>query len=259
MMFGVAAELPDLRSRRRRPTSPRHSFYDTSYDAPENLVPVRGDAIQALNHEVLIRRSLEVSPNGFITIVSIIQGVALALLAQNTFAKPGLLVYAQSIALLLIFVCVFYWYLAMSVLLRWAPSFLDSFLPFAIAGLEIPPAFFLGNARAWNLWLAAFWTGTLIGLWITEKWSPPSHFGEARDAHRILHELLRDLQMTAAVSALALGLFGMFAMLDPAHQLFWGMAGVTTVLATVAVIVARTEVGASKIHSIFGVNRPPFN
>ncbi|WP_249999401.1 hypothetical protein [Actinoplanes sp. M2I2] len=261
----MATETTDLtRTRRRRraarpgyaPSSPRHS-----YEIPgEPAAPVaRGQAIQALTRDVLIRRSLEVSPNGFITIVSIIQGVALALLAENTFENPNLLVAVQSITLVLIFVCVFYWYLTLSVLLRWAPSFLDCFLPFAIAGLEIPPAFFLGDARAWNLWLAMFWSGVAVGLWITKKWSPPSHFGEAREAHRLLHDLLRRLQMTAGVGALAVGFCGIFAYLDWTHQQFWGLLGAATVLGTIAVVVLSTEHGAARIHEHFGVSRPPFN
>ncbi|GAB2622341.1 hypothetical protein Aab01nite_76350 [Paractinoplanes abujensis] len=220
---------------------------------------VRGDGIQALSHDVLVRRSLEISPGGFITIVSIIQGVALALLAENTFEKPSLLAGVQSIATLLLFVVVFYWYLTMSVLLRWAPSFLDSFLPFAIAGLEIPPAFFLGDARAWNLWLALFWFGTMTGMMITKKWSPQSHFGEHVEAHRVLHRLLRELQTMTGITALGVGLCGLFAFLDWTNQLFWGLSGAIIVLFTVGIIVARTEVCSSQIHAHFGVNRPPFN
>lgn len=246
---------PPSRSSSPRRLSPRTLSSRSS--SPSSAA--RGEAIEALTRDVLIRRSIEVSATGFITIIGIIQGVALALLAQNTFAKPGLLVCAQSIALLLLFVCVFYWYLTQSILLRWAPSFLDSLLPFAIAGLEIPAAFFLGNARAWNFWLAAFWSGILIGFWVTDKCSPPSHFGEAADAHRTLHVLIRELQMTAGVSALALALCGLFALLDPAHQLFWGLSGVAVVLTTVATLVVRTELGISTVHECFGVNRPPFN
>jgi hypothetical protein len=63
--------------------------------------PVRGGAIQSLNHDVLVGRSLEVSSSSFLTIISIIQGVALALLAQNTFPKASVLVYIQSAALML--------------------------------------------------------------------------------------------------------------------------------------------------------------
>lgn len=220
---------------------------------------MRGEAIETLTHDVLVRRSLEVSANGFITIVSIIQGVALALLAEKTFDNPNLLVVVQSVVLLLIFVCVFYWYMTLSVLIRWAPSFMDCFLPFAIAGLEIPAAFFLGDARAWNLWLAMLWSGLAVGLWITKKWTPPSHFGEARDAHRMFIDLARELQMTSGVGALAVGFCGIFAYLDWTHQLFWGLAGAACVLATIAVVVLRTENGAARIHERFGVSRPPFN
>ena len=219
----------------------------------------RGEAIQGLNREVLIRRSLEVSPNGFITIISIIQGVALALLAQNTFAQPSVLVIAQSVTLILVFVAVFYFYLTMSVMLRWAPSFLDSFLPFAIAGLEIPPAFFLGRPVAWSVWLAALWFFTVAGLWTTTKWSPPSHFGRTRLAHTRWHQLQHELQLSVGSGGVAVGLCGLFAAAQPGLQLAWGLIGTLTVLATVAAVVWRIEIRASQIHALYGVNRPPFN
>jgi hypothetical protein len=221
--------------------------------------PVRGGAIQALNRDVLIGRSLEVSSTGFLTIISIIQGVALALLAQNTFADPSALVYLQSITLLLVFVSVFYYYVAMSILFRWAPSFLDSFLPFGIASLEIPPAFFLGHPAAWNAWLAAFWLFTSGGLYITIKWSPQSHFGTDRKSHRLAHRFLHELKLTAAAGGFLMAVLGLFAHLDSRHQLWWGSAGAAATLAAVAMVVARTEIRLSQIHERYGVNRPPFN
>jgi hypothetical protein len=221
--------------------------------------PVRGGAIQALSRDVLIQRSLQVSSSGFITIISIIQGVALALLAQNTFPRPSLLVGAQSVSLLLVFVAVFYFYLSMSVLLRWAPSFLDCFLPFIIAGLEIPPAFFLGDVPAWNAWLCALWLFTSAGLSVTIKWSPQSHFGADREAHRILHRLLRELRLTVAAGGASAGLVALLAHQFPGGRAWWGFFGVVAVLVTVAMVVARTEIRASQIHERYGVNRPPFN
>jgi hypothetical protein len=219
----------------------------------------RGEAIQALTRDVLIHRSLEVSPNGFLTIISIIQGVALALLAQNTFPKPSVLVAVQSVTLLLVFVAVFFLYLTMSILLRWAPSFLDCFLPFAIASLEIPPAFFLGDTVAWCAWLSTFWFATLGGLWITTKWSPPSHFGKALEAHRKLHLLLHELRITAGFGGAGVALCGLLANQFPSTDLLWGILGGLTILVTVAVVVARIEQRASQIHARYGVNRPPFN
>jgi hypothetical protein len=271
-MCGVATESRDfVRARHRRPSeslshaattrrgysaSPDPYLDDIRY---EPLEPGRGEAIQALTRDVLIRRSLEVSPNGFITIISIIQGVALALLAQNTFPKPSGLVSVQSITLLLVFVSVFYYYLTMSVLLRWAPSFLDCFLPFAIAGLEIPPAFFLGDVPSWSIWLSAFWLFTMGGLWITGKWSPPSHFGAALPAHDMFHKYLRELRLTTGCGGVLVFLCGLLAAGDPWHETLWGLLSAVVVLATVAMIVYRTEVRAAQIHAYFGVNRPPFN
>jgi hypothetical protein len=221
--------------------------------------PERGGAIQALTHDVLVARSLELSSSGFITIISIIQGVALALLAQNTFAEPSPLVYLQSLALLLVLVNVFYFYLTICVLLRWAPSFLDAFLPFGIAGLEIPPAFFLGEGAAWNAWLGAFWVFTSGGLFLTIRWSPPSHFGHDRKAHRTLHQWLWELQLiTVTGGPIMMGL-GYLAYLHPDGQRWWGAAGAIVALTTVGLVVARTEIRSSQIHQHFGVNRPPFN
>jgi hypothetical protein len=250
----------------------RHSFAERSTrHAPAELpfpggvvdpgvpAPERGGAIQALTHDVLVARSLELSSSGFITIISIIQGVALALLAQNTFAGPTPLIYLQSLALLLVLVTVFYFYLTVCVLLRWAPSFLDAFLPFGIAGLEIPPAFFLGAGTAWNAWLGAFWVFTSGGLQMTIKWSPPSHFGHDRKAHRLLHQWLRELKLITITGGTATLALAYLSHLQPGGQRWWGAAGALVALATVALVVARTEIRSSQIHHHFGVNRPPFN
>jgi hypothetical protein len=220
---------------------------------------IRGGAIQALSRDALIGRSLEISSSCFTTIVSIIQGVALAILADNTFKNPSPLVYSQSLTLLLVLVCVFYTYVNVSIMLRWAPSFLDSFLPFAIASLEIPPAYFLGHVAAWNALLAALWLGASCGFFITIKWSPPSHFGKEREAHRIFHRMLGELMAIAAICGLAMGILGTLAHLFPAGRFWWGIAGVGTVLTTATTLVARTEIRSSQIHERFGVNRPPFN
>ena len=246
----------------RRPVPSRDAEGLTSPSvagAPDDSRPVRGGAIQALSRDVLISRSLDVSSSGFLTIISIIQGVALALLAQNTFAHPSAIVYLQSATLLMVFVSVFYYYVTMSILFRWAPSILDSFLPFGIASLEIPPAFFLGHAAAWNAWLGAFWLFVSVGLYITIKWAPQSHFGEDYESHRLAHRFLHELKLTVGTGGLLMTVLGVFAYLDPKHQLWWGLAGAATALATVAVVVARTEIRVSQIHERYGVNRPPFN
>src|SRR5690349_14552429 len=250
-MSGVAIESRDFTvPRHRHRANPRPYHEDsaptsthprTIHYEDETLDVARGEAIQGLTHNVLIHRSLEVSPNGFITIISIIQGVALALLAQNTFAKPSALVVVQSVTLMLVFVAVFYFYLTMSVMLRWAPSFLDSFLPFAIAGLEIPPAFFLGNAAGWSMWLAALWFVIVAGLWTTAKWSPPSHFGRRRLAHTRWHQLQHELQLIASCGGFALAICGLLAAAAaaPGGRLAFGLLSALITLITMATTVWR--------------------
>jgi hypothetical protein len=221
--------------------------------------PGRGEAIQSLTRDVLIHRNLEISPQAFITIISIIQGVALGLLAQNSISRPSPLAIAQSVALLLILVNVFYFYLTQSVLLRWAPSFLDCFLPFFIGSLEIPPAFFLGRPTPWSAWVAAFWLMTMGGLWITKNYAPPSHFGNALHAHRLLHDMIWELRLGCGLGGLTIATCGIMAVQMPRDEVFWGFAGAVASIVTVILVVARTELRASQIHAVYGVNRPPFN
>jgi hypothetical protein len=241
---------------------PDENYYSVArhnYPRPAAERPERGGAIQALSHDVLIRRSLEISSTCFTTIVSILQGVALAILADNTFENPSPLVFAQSFCLLLVLVGVFYTYINMSIMLRWAPSFMDSFLPFMIAGLEIPPAYFLGRVGSWNAWLAALWLGAGCGFYINIKWSPASHFGKELRAHRFFHRMYHELMLTSFGCGISMTLLGLGAHLYPGGHLWWGVAGVVTVLATMATFVARTEIRSSEIHECFGIHRPPFN
>jgi len=243
----------------RVPDGDHYSVARHNYPRPAVGRPERGGAIQPLDHDVLIRRSLEISSTCFTTIISILQGVALAILADNTFNDPSPLVYLHSVCLLLVLVCVFYTYVNMSIMLRWAPSFLDSFLPFMIAGLEIPPAYFLGQVAAWNTWLAMLWLGAAAGFYVNIKWSPAAHFGKEPQAHRIFHRMYHELMLTSLACGLAMSFFGIGAHLYPAGRPWFGVAGVVTVLATMATFVARSEIRSSQIHERFGVHRPPFN
>jgi hypothetical protein len=233
---------------------PRHNYSRPAVDRPE-----RGGALQPLNHDVLVRRSLEISSTCFTTIISILQGVALAILADNTFENPSPLVFMHSFCLLLVLVGIFYTYVNMSIMLRWAPSFLDSFVPFMIAGLEIPPAYFLGHAAAWNSWLSALWLGAAGGFYINIKWSPASHFGKEIQAHRTFHRMYHELMLTSLACGLAMGFLGIGAHLYPGGAAWWGIAGVVMVLGTLATFVARTEIRSAQIHEYFGIHRPPFN
>jgi hypothetical protein len=228
-----------------------------SFPAPDRIKI--GGALEALNGDVLRKRSLEVSSTSFTTIISIILGVALALVAQNTFPSPSPLAGLQSACMLMLFVCTFYYFLSVSIMLRWAPSFVDCAMPFIIASLEIPPAYFLGHIVGWSAWLAILFLVIAAGVGSTIIWSPISHFGGDPHAHGMLHRLFRELSVVLVAGALSLGTLSLLAQLIPAGGRWWGFGSCGAVLATLGMIVARMEIWLSRIHAYYGVNRPPFN
>ncbi|WP_433306062.1 hypothetical protein ACQP2F_19770 [Actinoplanes sp. CA-030573] len=178
--------------------------------------PVLGGALEPITGEVLKRRSLEVSSTSFTTIISIILGVALALLAQNTFPRLSPLVSLQSACLLLLFVCTFHYFLSMSVVLRWAPSFMDCSSPFIITSLEIPPAYFLGQVSAWSGWIAVLFLFVAAGVSSTVKYSPICHFGGDRRAQKMLHATLLEITAALLTGAFLLGAIAVLARALPA-------------------------------------------
>ena len=271
MIAGVTVDARDLSGPEQEyEVDARHNSGTSSITHPEESPgpdpkssptdrPELGGALEALSGEVLKRRSLEVSSTSFITIISIILGVALALLAQNTFPSPSPLVGLRSACMLALFVCTFYYFLSISILLRWAPSIVDCSMPFVIASLEIPPAYFLNDVKSWNAWLAVLWVFVAIGVGTTIKWSPASHFGGDTQAQQLVHKLIRELTVVITGGALSVGTFGLLALFVRGGDIWWGLGGCGSALATIGMIIARMEIRLSQIHAHYGVNRPPFN
>ncbi|GIM91163.1 hypothetical protein [Paractinoplanes toevensis] len=226
---------------------------------PDSDRPELGGALEALSGEILKKRSLEISSTSFVTIISIILGVALALLAEKTFPFPRPLVAAQSACMLLLFVCTFYYFLSISIILRWAPSFADCAQPFIITSLEIPPTYFLGRVTGWDACLAILFVFVAAGVGSTVMWSPVSHFGGDRKAQRMLHRIFREVAVIFGTGALSLASIGLAAHFAQAGKMWWGFGSCAVVLATLGALVARMEIQLSRIHAYYGVNRPPFN
>lgn len=189
-----------------------------------------GGALEALSGEVLIRRSLEVSSTSFITIISIILGVALAVLVEKTFPSPSPLAGVQSACMFLL-----------------------------ITSLEIPAAYALGHVAGWDVWLAVVFLFGGAGIGSTVKWVPISHFGGDEHARRMVHRLLRELSVILIAGAFGTGALGLVAHFVPAGQMWWGFGSCGAVTATLGTVVARMELRLSQIHAYYGVNRPPFN
>ncbi|MFB9444588.1 hypothetical protein Dvina_07715 [Dactylosporangium vinaceum] len=124
---------------------------------------IRAGILEPLDTDTLVRRSIEIFPQGYLMIISIIQGVALAAIVSEstryissispTAMAPALAQSALNLAGLII---VSYEYLWFTTIARWAPTFRDTAIPFALGVAEIVPAYLLQRPVAWWIAFATF-------------------------------------------------------------------------------------------------------
>jgi hypothetical protein len=165
--------------------------------------------MESLDRAKLIQRTLEISPTGYITIISILQGVAAAILADRAYQvvkahnASQVLVWTQVVAVLLILTIVFHFYTATSVFTRWAPSFLDAFIPFCIGAVEIPPSYLVGSALWWPLVVGGLCVVAVAGLGSTVRATPKDHFANKR-AHAQFITMIKEVSAVLALTALSM-------------------------------------------------------
>jgi len=118
------------------------------------------DTIEPLSSEVLKRRVVEIFPAGYLTIIAIIQGVALGaaivttqqqLLDQRSTTNR-FTVEAQALAVFVAIVVITHRYLVLTIDDRWAPTIFDTLIPYALGVGEITTAVAIGRNAAW--WIA---------------------------------------------------------------------------------------------------------
>lgn len=125
--------------------------------------------IEPLDKVVLRRRTVEVFPAGYLTVLSIIQGVALGITvtqAVSVQSLPGpvaedVTVIMRATMTLLAIIIVSYEYVWFTVMMRWRQTFADSLIPFVLGTAEIVVALHIGRASAW--WLSS---AVLVGVGI---------------------------------------------------------------------------------------------
>lgn len=165
-----------------------------------------------------------------------------------------MLVWVQTVAILLILTFVFHFYTCMAAFTRWPPSFLDALLPFLVGGLEVPPAVFLGTEARWCVSVAVLCILCAFGLWTTGVSAVEDNFRNDR-AFRQFRDVLWRTAMTALILAGALLI---------ASQIVWrniGSAYAATLGAGALVIFAvmtlavLMEYGLREIYHAYNVPR----
>jgi hypothetical protein len=135
---------------------------------PATVVPPL-EVLEPLDHRVLAQRSGEIFPQGYLTNISIIQGVALGVLLEQTFralsahgVHPHAPIILESAFSLVALMTVSYEYLWFSTVVRWTPTFRDTAVPVVLGVGEIVPPFLLTSQSGW--WFATAVYVALGGL-----------------------------------------------------------------------------------------------
>lgn len=262
----LGAELPGSTGDTALAGGPRPE-QSTELDRRGFIKAERGEPLEPLDAGVLKGRSLETSPSGYLSIVSIIQGAGFAFLVESLFERFTFISAFHAVAIMCVLVLVFHYYTILSILLRWATSILDSVLPFVIGGLEIPPVFLLGKSDVWSYWVAAFWFSIAFGAVTTKLWSPPGHFGADKQdqttkqwaAWEHFAALLKLTLVVGLCSGLIVLVCGLVA------RYYIGSATSMVILSSLATIggvlaiAIPMEWKLSRIYNCYGVPRSLFN
>ena len=123
-----------------------------------------------LDREEFRRRVSDSFPSVYLTVIGIIQAVALGILAENlnlemvffSGSTRDFLVIFRSISLLMVLIFVFFEYGYFVGIFQWSPGYLDASIPFVLGSLEIFSAYLISNPLIW--WLSMsflFLFGTL--------------------------------------------------------------------------------------------------
>lgn len=152
-----------------------------------------------LNTAEFKRRIGDSFPAVYLTLISIIQGVAMGILASNTFmyikdtnlAEPWVRFLPYSTMSFILLIVVTYEYTWFVGVFKWSPKIWDTIIPFALGLSEIGPMFYLTNPCTWWLLTAIFCCvgagGFFNTLWNCKQFM----FGENEKAYRRTRNTLR--------------------------------------------------------------------
>ena len=161
----IAAAIGLSQWHRAKALSPTPDYADNR----EAALPLAHDEdskeiIEQLTIPLLRQRIGDIYREGYLTVLAIIQGVALAVLisdAQSQWVNHSessyrVRVVAQAVALLAAIVVTTHRYMLLTVLGRWVPTIYDTLIPYALGVAEITAAVTLGSNVLWWSSMAFF-------------------------------------------------------------------------------------------------------
>jgi len=157
-------------------------------------------------------------PASYLTVLSIVQGVALSALIFNAADafKDGITISAPFLMLISFGNLIMVWY-EYSWLVRiytWEPGFIDAMIPFMLGVLEIVPTFFFERPFEWTIATICFILSGACGAWNTRRHTTAETFDDYKSGLGKKCSMLWRRRVTAGLLWL-LFLTGLFSSLLP--------------------------------------------
>lgn len=206
------------------------------------------------------RRIGDSFPAVYLTVISIIQGVALGILAYNTFGyikdpklvEPWIRFLPYSaicFILIIILTCEYTWFIGV---FKWSPKIWDTIVPFALGLSEVVPMFYLTNPQSWWLLTAIFCCVGAAGFFNTLRNCKQLMFGENKQAYRRTINTLKCDILLALIAALNC----VFAWNFSSRKNWWLEIPFYIIFIALAVyMIYKEEKFLNELHKDFGLVR----
>jgi hypothetical protein len=254
-----------LSNRHTPPTPIATAAKDDAVLSPRqtNSAAVSSSALEPLTGENLKQRTSEIFSACYFTSIAIIQGAALALLMASALPfhfghQPEIQRAAflgRGLMGLVSIITVSYEYLWFTIVVRWAPTFLDTLVPYLLGVGEIAPLILLRQATQWWLAMGFFLPTAILAFSHTLMRSSRHMFSKKPDlVYPMLRRLLLQL-IGVCLAILAVVITGL--VLSVTHTSAEYPLGVMPwLLACIGIsMVTVTERGLNAVYDAYEVPR----
>jgi transposase-like protein len=219
------------------------------------------EALAPLNNDILKQRISDLFPNGYLALIAIVQGVALAVLLeevnQEVFTGQQSLLHrltaaSQAFGVFTAIVIITHRYFLLTAVNRWRPSPIDTLLPYALGASEAAMALMIGNNAGWWLALSVLFLVAMASFTHTLIRENEALYG---DLHRLYVANRRAIKLqlincsVLMPVSMCFGLLSIYSTLLP--PLFHALAP-WAIIAAVSVIEIHGERNRSKIYATYG-------
>lgn len=198
--------------------------------------------LEPLTLQSISQRVGDTYREGYLTLLAIIQGVALGILIpeiqqqwlQNPAASYRTRIATQALATLIIVIVTTHRYLLLTVIGRWVPTVFDTVIPYALGVCEISAAVTIGRNIAWWCSVAVFSVSAVSAFVHSRVRMPAVAFGELRPLYnRFRHATSVAIITFSLLASTSTGIV-LTSLLGGGTSWFFALAPIISIAAVIA-------------------------